>query len=98
MDFIIINKMLERVKIAKNNSDTSYFYDLTYLGEMIIKIITLGLVASIDNDRERHQYIQEHRLVRADGIGEWVSVIEEIVLGPTRNYAVNEIQEVTSVT
>jgi hypothetical protein len=95
MGFLIIDKMLERTKIAKGNNDTDYFNNLMYLGEMIIKIITLGLVAAIDNDTERHQYIQEHRLVRADGIGEWRSVIEEIVQGPTRNYLINEIHDIT---
>ena len=66
MDFLIIDKMVERTKIAKSNSDTDYFYDLMNLGELIVKIITLGLVAAIDNDVERHQYIQEHRLVRVN--------------------------------
>ena len=92
---LLINKMLERTKIAKNDSDTSYFYDLMFLGEMLMKITTLGLISAIENNTERHQYIQEYRLVRADGIGEWRSVIEEIVLGPTRNFLINEIQDIT---
>jgi hypothetical protein len=87
--------MLIETKIAKGNNDSDYFNHLMYLGEMIMKIITLGLVAAIDNDIERHQYAQEHRLIRADGIGEWNSVIENIVTGPTRNYLVNGIQDIT---
>jgi hypothetical protein len=94
MKFLIVDKMQDRVKVAKENSDTSYFFDLMYLGEMILKIVTLGLVTAIENDSERHQYIQEYRLVRANGIGEWVSVIEETLLGPTRNYLANGIQDI----
>ena len=95
MRFLVIDRMLDRAKIAKNSSDTDYFLNLMYLGEMIVKIVTLGLVTAVDNDNERLQYVQEHRLIRANGIGEWVAVIEEIVLGPTRNYMINEIQDVT---
>jgi hypothetical protein len=95
VEFLIIDRMLERTRIAKSNSDTSFFLSLMYLGEMLVKITALGLTAAIENDGERSQYIQEYRLVRANGIGEWVTVIEEIVLGPTRHHVINEIQDIT---
>ena len=94
---LLINRMLERTKIAKSDSDTSYFHDLMYLGEMLMKITTLGLISTIESDTERHKYIQEYRLVRADGIGEWRTVVEEIVLGPTRNFLINEVQDITKI-
>jgi tetratricopeptide (TPR) repeat protein len=81
-----IDKMQERVVVAKEDSDTAYFHDLLYLGEMVTKIITAGLVSAILPDRERHQYRQLHKLVRADGIGEWSAVIDDILTGPASQY------------
>jgi tetratricopeptide (TPR) repeat protein len=82
MGMISIDKMWERIEIARQDSDTSLFFTLMYFGEMVVKIVGAGLIAAIDDDRERHRYRQEHRLVRADGIGDWPSTIDEILSGP----------------
>jgi len=34
------------------------------------------------DDVDRHRYRMSHRLVRADGIGEWSAVLDEILIGP----------------
>lgn len=54
--FIPLNKMWERVELARDDSNTALFYDLLLLGEMLTKIVAAGLIAAIDNDRERHRY------------------------------------------
>ena len=61
--------------MAKQESDTALFFHLLYFGEMLVKLITAGLVAAISEDRERHKYRQLYRLVRADSIGEWSTSI-----------------------
>jgi hypothetical protein len=66
-----IDKMWERIEVAREDSDTSLFLHLMYLGEMVTKTIVAGLVAAIVDDRDRHRYRLLHRLVRADGLGEW---------------------------
>lgn len=86
MEVIPIDKMWERVEIARQDSDTSLFLTLMYLGEMIVKIIGVGLVAAIEDDRERHRYRQEHRLVRTNGVGEWASAVDDILIGPAAQY------------
>jgi tetratricopeptide (TPR) repeat protein len=81
-----IEKMLERVKTAKDISETDHFLALLYLGEVLTKVVVSGLVASLLDDRERHRYRQLHKLVRADGLGTWVEVLDEIITGPTSHH------------
>jgi NB-ARC domain len=78
--------MWEQTEICKQESDTAYFYSLTYLGEMVLKITAAGLIAAIEDDRDRHRYRQLHRLVRADGLGEWSSAIDDVLTGPASQY------------
>lgn len=96
--FLLIDKMLERVKKAKEESDTSYFFDLLLLGELITKIITASLISGIENDKDRNRYRNLHRIVRADGIGEWTSTLDESLVGVSSQYlqdtiAANEHKE-----
>ncbi|WP_262847492.1 tetratricopeptide repeat protein [Mumia quercus] len=74
--------MRERTRLARDESDTSYFFDLLYMGEMLLKIVVADLVAAVDDDRDHNRYALECRLVRADGIGEWAEVLEEVLAGP----------------
>src|SRR5438445_12689803 len=53
---------------------------------MVTKLVTAGLVAAIDDDRERHRYGQVYRLVRADGLGDWPQVLDELLVGPTSQH------------
>ena len=53
---------------------------------MVVKITGAGLVAAIEDDRERHRYRQAHRLVRSDGVGEWASAVDDILIGPAAQH------------
>jgi hypothetical protein len=81
-----IERMIERVSVARQESDTAFFFSLLYFGEMLVKLTTAGLVAAILDDRERHRYRQLYRLVRADGLGEWSVAIDDILTGPTAQF------------
>jgi hypothetical protein len=81
--FLPIKRMLERVDRAREDSDTTYFYDLLHFGEMVTKFCTAALVAAVNDDRDRSRYQFLHRLVRASGIGEWAQSMDEILTGPT---------------
>jgi hypothetical protein len=84
MGFKPLDKMWERVEVAREDSDTSLFLHLLYLGEMLTKIVTAGLVASIVDDPDRHRYQQLHSLVRADGVGDWSRAINDILTGSAK--------------
>src|SRR5689334_16611295 len=73
--------MWERVELAREDADTTFFYSLLTLGEMLIKTLVAGLVAALD-DVNRDRYAQLYRLTRADGMGEWVQVLNDILTGP----------------
>jgi hypothetical protein len=82
MQFIPFRRMLERVERSREDSDTSLFLDLMYYGELITKFTTIAMVSAILNDKERHRYRHFHKLVRADGIGEWSEVLDATLTGP----------------
>jgi tetratricopeptide (TPR) repeat protein len=86
MTFLPVDRMWERVNIARQDSDTALFLQLLYFGEMVCKIVVAGLISAIQDDRDRHRYRQLHRVVRADSLGEWASVIEDILTGPASQF------------
>ena len=46
-----------------------------------MKLVVATMVATIQNDRDRSRYSVLYRLVRADGIGTWVEVLDTVLLG-----------------
>lgn len=81
-----IEQMRTRVDVARQESDTSFFLNLLYFGEMLTKLTTAGFVAAILEDRERHRYREIYRLVRADGLGEWSGAIDDVLTGPASQF------------
>lgn len=101
--FAPISKMLARLDASKEESDTTYFFDLLYLGEMLTKIIVSSMISSITEEKDRNRYRLLHRIVRADGIGEWSAVLEETLTGASAQFVqkdvqVNELTEMTQKT
>jgi len=85
-----VQKMWERVEVARQDSDLALFLTLLYTGEAITKTFAAGLVAALEDSAERHRYRQLHRLVRADGLGEWTASIDEMLVGPASQHLVQE--------
>jgi len=80
--------MMDRVEVDKADSDVAAFYALLFYGEMLTKVLVASLVEAVDDDRDRNRYRLHYRLVRADGIGEWASVLDEILTGTASQYLV----------
>ncbi|MCI0357473.1 MAG: NB-ARC domain-containing protein [Planctomycetaceae bacterium] len=57
---------------------------------MTAKTVVAGIVASIGDDRDRTCYRFVHSLVRADGIGEWVNILGQVLTGPASRLMVEE--------
>lgn len=91
--FVPVGRMLERVERGREESDTAYFFDLLYLGEMLLKLLAVEALAGLQDDRENHRYAQEYRLVRADGLGEYADVIDETYTGPASHHLVPPARE-----
>lgn len=87
-------KLIEnRVEHARDDSDSAYFLHLLYLAEVIIKITGCSLIAAIEEDKEKHKYRQIYKIVRADGLGIWAEVINEILVGPTSQNLIKEAKK-----
>jgi hypothetical protein len=99
MGFKFVEKLWERNEICKQQSDTDFYMSLLYTGEAVIKISTLALVAGVSEDLNRARYQQLYRIVRADGIGEWASILYSLTQGATYEYITQDlrpdIQELT---
>lgn len=71
----LLAKIEERVALDEQEGDIAYFTALTLELEYITKLVTAGVLACIADDLDRLRYSLEHRLVRADSIGDWVEVL-----------------------
>src|SRR5271157_841477 len=89
---VFLQKAFERVDIARQDSDSSFFLHLMYVGEFVTKLVTLAMVAGIEDDRDRHRYRLLYKLVRADGLGEWSTAIDEILIGPASHSLLDEVR------
>jgi len=98
MNFLPFEFMWKRVEIAKQNSEDACFNSLMYMGEMFTKFTVAGMLAGIDDGRERHQYRLKYRLVRADGIGEWSQALDEMITGVPRQYLTFGGDEINQLT
>ena len=78
-----LGRMQQRVQLTRSDcDDTTLFLELLYLGEITLKLMVAGMVAAVDDDRDRHRYRLEHGLVRASGVGEWASALDDLLTGP----------------
>jgi hypothetical protein len=87
-DLVPIARMWERVNRSREDGDTALFMELLYLGELITKLTIAAAVSTVGDDRDRHRYRQLHRLVRADGLGEWALVLDEVLTGATAQHII----------
>lgn len=81
-----LGRMWERVEVGRQDSNATLFTDLLYLGEMVCKVAVAALVAAIQDDADRSRYRQVAALVRADGVGDWARVLDEILVGPSAQH------------
>lgn len=83
---IALNKINERVEIARHASDASHFLNLMYAGEQLMKLVTCGILAGISDKNKgmtADQYAFSYELVRADGLGVWARTLDAILTGPS---------------
>src|SRR5260370_36270455 len=88
MVFLPVERMWERVDIAREDSDASLFIVLMYFGELVTKTTVAGFVAAVAD--RGHQYRQLYRLVRADGLGEWDQTLDDVLTGPASQSLLSE--------
>ena len=84
---LLFDALYNRVARDKADSDHAYFNALSFQLEYVLKLVTCGLAACIGDDVDRHRYSIEHRLVRANSVGDWTHVLDDILGGPAAQFA-----------
>lgn len=88
-----IDRMWKSVEVARDESDVALFYGLMKLGELVTKTATAGLVAAVEDDRERHRYRVLHGLVRANGLGDWGTAAQDVLKRPVLDLLAPAVRE-----
>ena len=84
----LVNQLFQRAERDKSESDFAYFFSLLIAGEALSKAITLGMLAAVEDETEKHRYRLEYKLVRAQGLGDWYEALTDILTGPASSYLV----------
>lgn len=82
----LLAEIKARVARDQGEGDIAYFHALLLQLEYITKIVTAGVVACIADEPERHRYSFEHKLVRANSLGEWVDTLNAALTGPAAQH------------
>jgi hypothetical protein len=78
--------LLRKINTSKSESDFAFFFSLLVTAEALTKIIALQILATLDEDKDRHRYKILHNLVRTSGIGDWSKAIDELLIGTASQY------------
>ena len=76
----------KRIALDKADGDYAYFQALSLKLEYVTKIVTSGVIACIGDDADRHRYSLEHKLIRANSIGDWVEALNTALTGPPAHF------------
>ena len=78
--------MRDRVQRDMQEGDISYFQSLALKMEFVVKMVTAAMVACIEDDADRNRYALEHKLVRANSLGEWTAALQAGLVGPSAQF------------
>ena len=92
MAWSLLESMWNRVEVDREESDVTMCLTLLYLGELVTKLTVLALLAAVQDDTNRSRYKQLHRLVRANGIGEWADSLNLVLTGPPASFLLPSAQ------
>lgn len=87
--------MQERCSFDAEDSDATYFRTLLLFSEMIIKLSCSFFVTAMEDSSDKHRYQIIYKLIRADGVGEWINIMENIITGPYQSYLVDTAKYLT---
>ena len=90
----LIDKICARVELDKQDGDIAYFHALSLYAEYITKLVTAGLVACLGDDADRHKYTLEHKLVRANAIGDWVEILNTALAGTGAQFFITSARDI----
>ena len=90
-----VKQAFDRAEIEKNESDSAYFHALMYAGEIALKLTVSGLVAAVQDDRDRNRYRLRYQIVRGESLGIWIKVLDDILTGQSSQFLDAAARETT---
>ena len=87
---ILFDRIDDRVARDREDGDSAYFNALILKLEYLTKIIVSGVIACVGDDADRHRYSLEHKLVRANSIGEWVEALNMALVGTAAQFLISD--------
>jgi len=90
----LIKPMHNRVQSDMQEGDIALFAALSLQFEYLTKIIVAGVVACLNDDPDRHRYSLEHKLVRANAIGDWTECLILAITGRSAQFFCTESQDI----
>ena len=91
----LFDKIDARVTLDKEEGDIAYFHALSLKLEYLSKVVTAGVVACIGEDADRRRYTLEHKLVRANAIGDWAEALNTALTGPPSQFFDPNARDIT---
>ena len=92
----IFSDIDKRVQIDQRDGDSAFFLALSSKLEFLTKVTTLGLLSCVEDEVvNRYRYSIEHRLVRANSLGDWVTALNEVLVGPAAQFILSNARHVT---
>jgi len=96
MSFLPFERMEQRVRTAFEDSDGEGLESLLLYGEFLLKLTVAGLLAFVKDDKDQTRYTIGHKLVRANGLGEWRQALAELLTGTARQFLSDEAREMAN--
>jgi len=93
LEHLALKQLDHRLTLALEESDSDYFSTLLLKGEMLTKLITLSIIACLEDDKERNRYRLEHALVHAHGLGEWPEALDDALTGQSTHFLTPDAHE-----
>lgn len=87
-------RIWKRIENSKTDSDVTVLYNLLYACEQMTKIVALGLIACLEKDHNNSKYFFINKVVRADGLGDWASTIDDILYGPASHFLCHKAEDI----
>jgi len=91
----LFTKLSDRISLDKEEGNIAYFHGLSLELEYVTKLVTAGITACVGDDSDRQRYTLEYSLVRADSIGEWVSILNNALTGPSAQFFIPAATQIT---
>lgn len=102
MNFEPLKLLRKRVALSKLEADSIYFDELLLYAEFLTKIISIQLVSSIIQEKDKVKYKYHYTLVRSNAVGDFAKVIDEVLTNHgdklIPDFAINEGKQLSKKT